>query len=155
MTEILYADPSHLEQVASLFDGYRQFYEQPSDLAGARSFIAERMRRQESVILLALSRTQTAAGFIQLYPMFSSVGMKKIWVLNDLYVHPDFRRSGVGEALMQRAKEYAQADGAQRIMLQTGIDNFFGQALYEKLGYVRDTHSYYYELELRKEGKSS
>ncbi|TME71025.1 MAG: GNAT family N-acetyltransferase, partial [Chloroflexi bacterium] len=56
-----------LDDVAPLFDGYRQFYGQPSDLAAARAFLAERLRRDESVIFVAIADDVTL-GFTQLYP---------------------------------------------------------------------------------------
>ncbi len=145
---ILQAGLAQLEQVAVLFNAYREFYEQPSDLPGALSFIAGRMRNKESVIFLASTSKGLPAGFIQLYPCFTSVGMRRMWILNDLFITDDSRKQGYAEALMNAAKDFARADGAKRLMLQTGIDNFFAQQLYEKMGYVRDTHSYYYELEL-------
>src|SRR5262249_53998341 len=84
-----------VELVAPLFDDYRQFYGQPPDPDGARRFLAERLGRGESVILAVVGGGR-ALGFTQLYPSFSSVSMKPIWILNDLYVAEDARRRGVG-----------------------------------------------------------
>ena len=53
------ATPADADTVAPLFDAYRQFYEQAPDLAGAKAFIAERLEREESVILLALDATRS------------------------------------------------------------------------------------------------
>ena len=100
-----------LDAVAPLFDAYRQFYGQPADPARARAFIGERLRRGDAVILLAL-RDGTAAGFAQLYPLFSSVRTGRIWQLNDLYVAPSARRHGVGRALLAAARDHAAASGA-------------------------------------------
>src|SRR5690242_3953610 len=85
------------ERVAPLFDAYRQFYKQKPDLAAARTFIAERLQRDESVIFLALDGDK-AVGFVQLYPCFSSTAMKRMWILNDLFVTPDARRGEIGRA---------------------------------------------------------
>ena len=52
--EIIRATSTDLDLVAPLFDGYRQFYRCPPDLALAREFIAERLKREDSVIFLAL-----------------------------------------------------------------------------------------------------
>ena len=73
------ATPADADTVAPLFDAYRQFYEQAPDLAGAKAFIAERLEREESVILLALDASQTAVGFCQLYPTFCSVEAAPIY----------------------------------------------------------------------------
>ncbi len=45
------ANISDLEQLAALFDAYRQFYGQASDLALAKAFIADRLHRKDAVIL--------------------------------------------------------------------------------------------------------
>ena len=60
------ATPADADTIAPLLDAYRQFYEQAPDLAGARAFIAERLEREESVILLAMDGAQAAVGFCQL-----------------------------------------------------------------------------------------
>jgi ribosomal protein S18 acetylase RimI-like enzyme len=131
--------------VAALFDAYRIYYEQSSDLAGAERFIEERLRNRESVIYLALDEGRPV-GFTQLYPFFTSVGMKRAWVLNDLYVSEDYRNRGVGRALIAAAQDLARSTPAKWIMLQTYTTNVNAQALYEKLGFEKDTSSYYYYL---------
>ena len=90
-----------LDQLAPLFDAYRQFYQQPGDLQRAGDFLRERLQRDESVILLA-SRDGAAVGFTQLYPIFSSVRTARTWLLNDLYVAQRTRRGGVGRRSVQR-----------------------------------------------------
>ncbi len=125
-----------LSPLAHLFDLYRIFYEQKSDLAAAETFVHERLSLNESVILVAKIDGEYA-GFTQLYPSFTSVGMKRIWVLNDLYVHKDFRKKGVGEALIRHTFDYAQKTGRAKVMLETGNDNVQAQALYEKIGFER------------------
>lgn len=130
----------HLEILAALFDEYRVFYQQPSDLEGARKFLRDRLIHRDSVIFLALADGEAAvqgAGFTQLYPSFSSVSMQPIWILNDLYVHPAFRRNNVARELMNRAQTYAIQSGAIRLELETGANNTSAQALYESLDDVR------------------
>src|SRR5262245_30923234 len=111
--EIMRAGAEHLDLVAPLFDAYRQFYRQEPDRSGTKRFLAERIRNGESVIFLAWDRLPNGephgVGFIQLYPSFSSVGMKRIWILNDLFVAPSARKAGVGRELMNHAKEFARS----------------------------------------------
>ncbi|MCP1374486.1 GNAT family N-acetyltransferase [Dyella lutea] len=132
------ADTRDLDRLAPLFDAYRQFYRQPADLARARDFLAERLARQESLVLLA-ELDGEAIGFTQLYPLFSSVRTVRTWLLNDLFVAPSARRSGAGRALLQQAAAQARARGAASLSLSTALDNAPAQALYESLGWVRDT----------------
>lgn len=143
---IIRASIEHLDLAAPLFDGYRQFYKQPSNLDGARQFIKDRLIRHESVIFLALLDEHNAVGFTQLYPSFSSTSMKRLWILNDLFVAPEGRRQGIGEALLERARQFAAEDGAKGLMLETAVTNTTAQKLYERLGWKRDTEYYVYNL---------
>jgi ribosomal protein S18 acetylase RimI-like enzyme len=137
-----------LDQLAALFDAYRQFYKQADDLPGARAFLAERIERNESVIFLAQGDDGEALGFTQLYPSFTSTGMKRIFVLNDLYMAPAGRRKGIGKALLQTAADHARAQAAARLTLSTAIDNHTAQSLYEANGWLRDTQYFSYNLSL-------
>lgn len=140
-----------VELVAPLFDAYRQFYGQPPDLDGARRFLAERLGRGESVIF-AVVEGGRALGFTQLYPSFSSVSMRPIWILNDLFVAGDARRRGVGARLLGAARDHALRTGAARLALSTAVTNTEAQALYERDGWRRDTAYLHYEYELPKDG---
>jgi ribosomal protein S18 acetylase RimI-like enzyme len=131
------ASLDHLDVLATLFDGYRQFYGQESDLPGARRFLEERLRGRDSVLLLAVRDDGAGAGFVQLYPSFSSVGMRPIWILNDLFVAPPARRSGVARSLLEAAREVARSTGAARLRLSTAKDNEAAKALYLASGYRR------------------
>jgi GNAT superfamily N-acetyltransferase len=135
-----------IETVAPLFDAYRQFYQQQGDLDGARAYLAERLERGESVIFLALLEGGTAAGFTQLYPIFSSTTMQRAWLLNDLFVAPVARRAGVGRILLERVHTFAREMHAKELMLQTAVDNVPAQRLYESLGWQRDDDFYVYTL---------
>ena len=73
MISIREAALSDLEKVAELFDQYRCFYEQSSDLPLASRFIGARIANNESVILVAEGEGGELAGFTQLYPSFSSI----------------------------------------------------------------------------------
>lgn len=139
------ATPANAAAVAVLFDAYRIYYEQAPDLPGAEAFVAERLHNRESVIYMALDG-EKLVGFTQLYPIFTSVGMKRAWLLNDLFVVEEYRNKGVGRALIGAAQELGRSTNAKWIMLQTYTSNVNAQALYEKLGFEKDTLSYYYYL---------
>ncbi|MFF2447566.1 GNAT family N-acetyltransferase [Neobacillus sp. NPDC058068] len=145
--EICQAMIEDLEGVSNLFNLYRVFYQQTSDLEGAKAYIKERLESKDSVILV-VKNNQEYLGFTQLYPTFSSISMKRAWILNDLYVDAEARKQGIGEMLLQKAKEYAIETGAKSINLSTAPDNYSAQRLYEKNGYIRDSQYYQYELSL-------
>ncbi len=134
MVTVKEATVSDLPELLSLFLGYLDFYDAPGERDDAESFIRGRMERSQSTILLA-HHGDLAVGFTQLYPSFSSVRRKPVWILNDLFVHPDHRRAGVARALMRAAAERAEAAGIVRIELSTDETNHEAQALYEAEGY--------------------
>lgn len=126
-----------------MFDEYRVFYGQTSDPTAARMFLIERMESGESTVLLADSDGEPI-GFTQLYPSYSSVAMKRVWILNDLFVSTVGRRQGVGRQLLQAASEYAKATGAVRLSLATAHNNLAAKALYEQTGWQLDQHFDHY-----------
>ena len=137
-----------VDRVAPLFDAYRQFYGLPSDLALCRQYLAGRLGRDESVVLIAEDAGGAVSGFVQMYPTFSSLRAARVFVLYDLFVDPSVRQRGVGRALMQEAEKMARKSRASRIDLETAIDNYDAQKLYEDLGYERETEFYKYSLAL-------
>ncbi|MFJ7284652.1 GNAT family N-acetyltransferase [Pseudomonas sp. NPDC099000] len=147
--QVLRVDATHIDTIASLFDAYRGFYGQPSNLLQSRDFIAERIARDESVIFFASDPSGDALGFVQLYPTFSSIDAHRTWLLSDLFTAPEARGQGVGRMLMNAARAFALSTGAKGMVLETATDNFGAQRLYESLGYVRDPGYYTYCLDLK------
>ena len=138
----------NLNEVSDLFNAYRVFYKQDSDVNLAVNFISERIQNKDSVIFYANNEHGKPLGFTQLYPTFSSVSAKSSWVLNDLYVSSTARRLGVGKKLMETAKIFAIENNSKGIALETGENNVKAQALYESLGYEKDVGVYSYFLNL-------
>ncbi len=145
--EIVSATPADVGEVAPLFDAYRQFYQRPPDLEAARRFLFARLSKGESVLFLA-RQDGRLVGFVQLYPVFSSVALARQWILNDLYVVPDARKLGVGRALVERSRELAEATRANCLTLETAADNLPAQRLYENLGWKQEQEFFRYYLPL-------
>lgn len=146
-TLIFQATTDHIDDVALLFNCYRIFYEQESNYNAAKEFIKERFERQDSVIFLA-TKDNKPVGYTQLFPSFSSVSMKRVWILNDLFVIPEVRNKGIAKALINGAKNYAIATKAIRIVLATEVTNIVAQKLYETMGYHKFDKFYHYILEI-------
>lgn len=138
-----------LDVVAPLFDAYRQFYRKAPDPILARRFLLERLRNNDSVILLATDLSGSVMGFTQLYPSFTSLSAARIFILNDLFVAPEARRSGIGRGLLAAAKDFAQKEGAVGLTLSTEVTNVTAQALYESEGWARQKDFYTYQIGLR------
>jgi ribosomal protein S18 acetylase RimI-like enzyme len=136
-----------LEPLTELFDGYRQFYDQPSDLGRARRFLKARLSGADSVLLLAEDGAQ-ALGFAQMFPSFSSLHTARLWILNDLFVAAGCRQRGAGRALLGACVEYARHSGAVALQLETQSTNTVAQALYTEQGWELDNAfcSYHYRL---------
>ncbi len=146
MITIRKAGKQDLDLLTDLFDRYRVFYNQPSDIAAARIFLKQRIENNESVILVA-EQANEILGFTQLFPIFSSVRMKPCWLLNDLYVHVTARRQGIAAKLLEAAKEHGLHNNAGWLLLQTSSDNYSAQSVYEKNGWKK-INDFFYELPL-------
>ncbi len=141
--EVRRAHVKDLDAVAPLFTAYRLFYRQPHQSEADRAFLKERLENDESILFIAEVDGEPS-GFVQLYPMFSSVLLKRVWVLNDLYTSKEVRKQGVGTALLEQARAFANETGAKGLVLETTPDNEAAQALYEELGWKRDQHYHYF-----------
>ncbi|MCA0394969.1 MAG: GNAT family N-acetyltransferase [Proteobacteria bacterium] len=139
---VTHAQPADLDALAVLFDAYRQFYGQASDVAAARDWLRSRLRFGEAKVLVARQGT-SVVGFAQLYPSFSSVRMARTWILNDLFVLPATRRQGVARALLDAAAAFAREEGAAAIQLETARDNAAARATYRNAGWQEDDTQWY------------
>src|SRR3569833_1008080 len=149
--EIKRVSPTESELVIDLFDKNRQFYEQQSDINLAQRFINERLQKNESEIFVAMIEDKPA-GFTQLYPKYSSVSASKNWILNDLYVDSNYRKQGIGEVLIKTAMEFAKEEGATYVQLETAVDNYTAQRLYEAIGFEKqepETEYLLYKINIR------
>src|SRR5687768_17229213 len=131
-----------VDAVADLFDAYRMWYHQASDIDRAKQFLTDRFRNAESVVFVA-EESGKLIGFTQLYPIFSSVSMMRTWLLNDLFVAEDHRGKGIASNLLNAAKQHGCETGSKWLMLQTSCDNHAAQALYEKTGWRKETDHFY------------
>ena len=133
--------------IGEVFDLYRIFYNQVSNVSVAQHYVFERLKKNESTIFF-VEENGICLGFTQLYPTFDSVNVRKKIVLYDLFVREEHRRRGIAESLMTAAKDYAFQNNFGSIELSTNKTNLPGQTLYESLGYVRDNEFYSYDLEI-------
>lgn len=138
------ASIADLQAATEMFNLYRIFQKQSADEAGAKTFLKMRIEREESVIYLAYEEDETVVGFAQLYPLFSSVGMRRVWLLNDLYIKEEARNKGYGRKLIDQVLQFAKETGASGVSLETCDDNYGAQRLYEGLGFVKETNYFYH-----------
>ena len=145
--KIIKATSKEIEMLTPLFDKYRVFYEQESDVKAAQKFLIDRFENNDSIIFMAISQQGSGIGFTQLYPSFSSVSMKRLYILNDLFVVKNERGQGIAESLLEHAKNYAQNQHSVGLALETARNNP-ARNLYERLGWKNNTDVIHYSLKL-------
>lgn len=148
--EIIRATENDLPLVLPLFDGYRQFYEQPSDPEASHKYLQARFHNQESVMFLAYEirdGQRVGIGFSQLYPTFSSVALRKLWVLHDLYVEESYRKQGIAKMLINKCKDLVIENSPIGIVIESRISNQSAQHLFDAVGFVKEGEHYFYYLE--------
>jgi ribosomal protein S18 acetylase RimI-like enzyme len=134
-----------IDELCVLFNDYRIFYGKHANLEGAREFLKDRITNRESVIFLSRDTADSVTGFVQLYPIFSSTRMKRLWLLNDLYVVPSHRGTGTAVALMEAAKMFSKETASCGLVLETAKTNNVANKLYQRIGFTVDTDHNYYE----------
>ena len=125
-----------LEDLLPLMRGYCDFYEvAPSDealLALSRALIAD--PEHEGVQLIARAPDGTAVGFATVYWTWQTTRASRLAVMNDLFVAPEGRGSGLAERLIAACRERAAAHGARSLAWQTAKDNVRAQKVYDRIG---------------------
>jgi ribosomal protein S18 acetylase RimI-like enzyme len=147
--EIVTATIKDIDGISYLLNQYRIFYKQERNLEACRSFLQDRLARNDSAIFYARhinGSTKEPVGFVQLYPSFSTVSLKRLWILNDLYVEKKYRRMGIARQLLKKAENHARETGSKGLMLETSQDNHKAQQLYESLGWEKDEEFFHYHL---------
>lgn len=145
MTKIRKATIEDLKFVIELFDNYRVFYEMESDKLKAEEFISERLKLNDSKIFVAETDDRNLVGFVQLYPIFSSTRMQRLWLLNDLFINKEHRGKGISKQLIETSQEFCKQTNACGLILETAKTNIVGNELYPKVGFSLDKeHNYYF-----------
>jgi GNAT superfamily N-acetyltransferase len=129
-----------LGDLLPLVRGYCEFYEvSPSDdalLALSRALIADPAR--EGVQLLARDEGGRAVGFATIFWSWATTSAERIGVMNDLFLAPEARGSGVAEALIEACRAECASRGAGKLTWQTAPDNAAAIKLYDRVGASRE-----------------
>lgn len=143
--QIKQATIEDIDELTKLFAEYRVFYKQEYEPEKSKEFLTKRFKNSDSVIFVAMENGNYA-GFTQLYPSFTSVGMKEIWILNDLYINVNYRNKGAAKKLIEKAIEFSKETNRKRIVLSTAFDNYSAQKLYEKQGFTKSSFINYEKI---------
>ena len=129
-----------LDELLPLMRGYCDFYESaPSDEALMDMSLALLDDPDlEGVQLVARDDDGRAVGFATIFWSWSTTRAARIGVMNDLFVHPDGRGGGYADALIAACIDQARERDAVSLEWQTAKDNLAAQAVYERVGGVRE-----------------
>lgn len=125
---------TNIDELVPLFDEYRQFYDMPSNLALAKEFLLTRIMNKEAKAFIYYS-SKNAAGFVQIYPLYSSLALQSTWQLNDLYVKENSRKQRIATKLMSHVVKQAKLHKIFSIKLSTAKTNTIARDLYLSLGF--------------------
>jgi GNAT superfamily N-acetyltransferase len=128
-----------LGELLRLARGYCDFYGvSPSDdalLALSRALIAH--PELEGVQLLARDDGR-AVGFATIFWSWATTSAERIGVMNDLFVAPEARGSGVADALIEACRDECAARGAGKLAWQTAPDNAAAIKVYDRVGAIEE-----------------
>ncbi|SHN93545.1 hypothetical protein BHECKSOX_431 [Bathymodiolus heckerae thiotrophic gill symbiont] len=146
MITIRRAEKTDLLQIVEIFEHYRNFYKCERNNELAVEFISKRIEFEDSFILIAVDESKpllTIVGFTQMYPLYSSTEMKKLWLLNDLFVLKDYRKKGIAKKLIENNKQVAQTSGARGLFLETESTNEVAKNIYSNEGFIKNKNIFY------------
>ena len=133
---ITLVDEDDLPALLPLLRGYCDFYEvdPPDDrlLAMCRALIADPER--EGVQLIARSGDGTPHGFATVFWTWQTLDAGRIGVMNDLFVHPDARGTGLAAALIEACADRTRGHGGKVLAWETALDNVRAQTVYARVG---------------------
>lgn len=142
---IRHAREEDILQLVILFNAYLDFYQVRGEQEQSMLFLKDRLQRGDSVIFVLEDETGIM-GFAQLYPSFSSLRMKKVWILNDLFINPNVRKKGYATKLMDVIEKFSRDSDAKGLVLSTAMENESARRLYEKRGWKKDITFFHYFL---------
>jgi len=107
------------------------------NVARWRSWVLEVHEEEGGHVLVAEAEGVGPVGFV----LFRSRVERPLWtprrtaIIYDLYVRPDWRRRGIGTALLEEAMKIVMQEGATHVRISVLADNEPALRLYKKLGF--------------------
>lgn len=138
MINIHSATSDDVKAITPLFMAYLHFYQiNIHTEESVCQFLNARLIKKEAIIFIA-KEGDALVGFLQLYPSFSSLQLKGIWIVNDLFVVESARKRGIGKQLLSAANTLAHETESAYLTLSTSLENAPAQRLYESLNWQRN-----------------
>ena len=123
------------EQWNPLWQGYLEFYQSslPDDLT---DLLWQRIQNPDHEIQARVAedeKTGRLVGMVHFFPHAHTWYASPICYLNDLFVSPDIRGGGIGEALIDAVVDEANERGWAEVYWHTQDHNQVARGLYDKL----------------------
>ncbi|HVP01919.1 MAG TPA: GNAT family N-acetyltransferase [Solirubrobacteraceae bacterium] len=129
-----------LADLLPLMRSYCEFYEvEPADedlLALSRALIADPVHDGVQLIARDAGDGRRALGFATIFWSWQTLEAGRVGVMNDLFVHPDARGTGVADDLIRACAARAAERGARTLVWETALDNHRAQRVYDRVGAV-------------------
>ncbi|HYE86544.1 MAG TPA: GNAT family N-acetyltransferase [Vicinamibacterales bacterium] len=118
------------------FDSQRFLQPGQGAEAGYAEFLVSQLRDAGSIVLVA-EQSGRIAGYVYagIEPLSWKELREECGFIHDLLVTDAARRSGVGEALINRAIEWLREQGMPRVMLWTAAQNENARRLFARRGF--------------------
>jgi GNAT superfamily N-acetyltransferase len=130
---------TELTELLPLMRAYCDFYEvAPSDdelMALSQALLADPER--EGIQLLARDEGR-AVGFATIFWSWATTSAERIGVMNDLFVAPEARGTGLAATLIEACRAECAARGAGKLTWQTAPNNAAAIKVYERVGATRE-----------------
>jgi GNAT superfamily N-acetyltransferase len=122
------------QSFVELFDRYRVHYGQAADRDRSQAWLTEATTTGPMRAFLARV-DGVAAGICLIAICPASLSLGEFWMVRDVFVDPQWRRTGVPGALLDAVRAAAVERGALRLTVQTEDDNASALRLYERYGF--------------------
>ncbi|HXZ06398.1 MAG TPA: GNAT family N-acetyltransferase [Ktedonobacteraceae bacterium] len=130
---LLYAQ---LDQVHT--EALPEFFRSVEEPARSRQYFAEIIANKDAALFVA-EYEGTLVGAIHCFiddaPKIPFIVPRRFVLIDDMVVDENFRRRGVGQALLERVDQWVREKGLTEVVLGVWEFNTAARFLYEKLGY--------------------
>jgi ribosomal protein S18 acetylase RimI-like enzyme len=100
-------------------------------------------------LVVAMNDSQTIVGFVSYVDLYHPDKATQVFV-NELSVHEDYQRLGIGSTLMNHVFEYAK-DHAYYVWVATEMDNVGADTFYQQLNPHSRQDSFFYDWKIKKD----
>lgn len=97
--------------------------------------LLEGLEKQRNYVGFLIFKDEQPAALANCFVGFSTFKAKQLINIHDFMVHSNFRRQGLGEALLEHVSQYARKNDMCRVSLEVRDDNPKAMNLYKKVGF--------------------